>query len=47
LLWKEVQQNVSPTDFHLLNIEERLQRMGDLLKKVPPQPVKQLIAKLP
>ncbi|AWV32014.1 non-homologous end-joining DNA ligase [Paenibacillus sp. FSL R5-0636] len=47
LLWEEVQQNVSPSDFHLLNIEERLQRMGDLLEKVPPQPVEQLIAKLP
>lgn len=47
LLWEEVQQNVSPSNFHLLNIEERLLRMGDLLEKVPPQPVEQLIAKLP
>lgn len=47
LLWEEVQQDVSPTNFHLLNIEERLHAMGDLLEKVPPQPVEQLIEKLP
>lgn len=47
LLWEEVRQNVSPTNFHLLNIEERLHRMGDLIERVPPQPVEQLIDKLP
>lgn len=39
LLWEEVQQNVSPSNFHLLNIEERLLRMGDLLEKVPHSPL--------
>lgn len=47
LLWEEVQQDVKPTDFNLLNMEERLGRLGDLIAKVPPQPVEAIIAKLP
>ncbi|AIQ16231.1 non-homologous end-joining DNA ligase [Paenibacillus sp. FSL L8-0436] len=47
LLWEEVQRNVSPADFHLLNIEERLSRMGDLIVGVPPQPVENIISRLP
>lgn len=31
LTWEEVQHNVKPTDFHLLNIGERLRTKGDLL----------------
>ncbi|WP_342548509.1 non-homologous end-joining DNA ligase [Paenibacillus sp. FSL P2-0089] len=47
LLWEEVERGVKPTDFNLLNIEERLSRLGDLIAKVPPQPVDAIIAKLP
>lgn len=47
LLWEEVERGVKPTDFNLLNIEERLSRLGDLIAKVPPQPVEAIIAKLP
>lgn len=46
LLWREVEQNVSPTDFHLLNIEERLGSKGDLIQKVPAQPVEDIISQL-
>lgn len=47
LLWEEVERNVSPTDYHLLNIEERLNVMGDLIAKLAPQPVENIIANLP
>lgn len=47
LLWEEVHRNVSPRDYHLLNIEQRLDLMGDLIAKVPPQPVEVVISKLP
>lgn len=47
LLWEEVARNVSPLDFHLLNIEERLNRTGDLIARVAPQPVGEIAAKLP
>ncbi len=47
LLWEEVARNVSPLDYHLLNIEERLNRTGDLIAKVAPQPVGEIAAKLP
>lgn len=47
LTWKEVSEGVSPDDFHLLNIEERLRRTGDLIAKLPPQPVERVIAALP
>jgi bifunctional non-homologous end joining protein LigD len=35
LTWEEVQSNVKPTDFHLLNIMERLRSRGDLLNSAP------------
>ncbi|ASA26070.1 non-homologous end-joining DNA ligase [Paenibacillus donghaensis] len=47
LLWEEVERNVSPLDFHLLNIEERLRSVGELIGKLPPQPVEDVIARLP
>lgn len=47
LLWAEVEMDMSPTDFHLLNIEERLRSKGDLIQKVPPQPIKNIISQLP
>jgi bifunctional non-homologous end joining protein LigD len=47
LLWEEVARDVSPADFHLLNIVERLGRMGDLIAKVAPQPVREIVSKLP
>jgi len=46
LTWAEVDKDVAPTDFHLLNIEERLSRIGDLIEKVPPQPVEDIIRQL-
>ncbi|UQZ35081.1 DNA polymerase domain-containing protein [Paenibacillus sp. PK3_47] len=47
LLWEEVERNVSPADYTLLNIEERLNVMGDLIAKLPPQPVENIVANLP
>jgi bifunctional non-homologous end joining protein LigD len=46
LYWEEVESNVSPLDFHLLNIEERLQAHGDLIAALPPQPVEQVLRHL-
>lgn len=46
LTWEEVQQDVSPTQFHLLNIVERLQEKGDLLQALPPQPIENVIQHL-
>ncbi|AKG33526.1 non-homologous end-joining DNA ligase [Paenibacillus durus] len=46
LTWDEVANNVSPEDFHLLNIEERLRSKGDLIALLPPQPVELVIAGL-
>jgi len=46
LTWKEVESGVKPTDFHLLNIEERLRSVGDLIEKLPPQPVENVISRL-
>ncbi|CAM3517456.1 MULTISPECIES: non-homologous end-joining DNA ligase LigD [Paenibacillus] len=42
----EVQRDVSPTDFHLLNIEQRLKERGDLLQALPPQPIGDIIRHL-
>ncbi|WNS41239.1 non-homologous end-joining DNA ligase [Paenibacillus sp. MMS20-IR301] len=47
LLWEEVERNVTPADYHLLNIEERLSGMGDLIAQVAPQPVGEIVARLP
>ncbi|MNW31173.1 putative ATP-dependent DNA ligase YkoU [compost metagenome] len=46
LTWAEVRQNVSPLDYHLLNIEERLSKLGDLLDSLPPQPLEPIIRQL-
>ncbi|WP_150265424.1 non-homologous end-joining DNA ligase [Paenibacillus tepidiphilus] len=46
LLWEEVKRDVSPLDYHLLNIVERLQSMGDLIAQVPPQPVEAIASRL-
>ncbi|NUU63536.1 non-homologous end-joining DNA ligase [Paenibacillus agri] len=46
LTWEEVERNVSVTDYHLLNIEERLTRTGDLITSVPPQPVEVIARQL-
>lgn len=46
LTWDEVIRNVSPEEFHLLNIEERLRVMGDLIEQLPPQPIELVIAGL-
>lgn len=46
LHWEEVDSNVAPTDFHLLNIEERLARHGDLIAALAPQPIEQVIRHL-
>ncbi|UNK17613.1 non-homologous end-joining DNA ligase [Paenibacillus sp. N3/727] len=46
LTWEEVSQNVSPSDFHLLNIVERLQEKGDLLTLLPPQPLEPILRHL-
>lgn len=46
LTWEEVERGVSPADYHLLNIEERLRETGDLIAAVPAQPVETLIREL-
>lgn len=44
LTWDEVRRGCSPKDFHLLNIEQRLQEKGDLLAGgVPPQNLSSII----
>ncbi|OAB39384.1 DNA polymerase domain-containing protein [Paenibacillus macquariensis subsp. defensor] len=43
LTWEEVHNNVSPLDFHLLNIEARLMEHGDLLRLIPPQPLQHIL----
>ncbi|MCD9023639.1 non-homologous end-joining DNA ligase [Cohnella silvisoli] len=37
LTWEEVRGNVKPTDYHLLNIRDRLRIRGDLLNSAPKQ----------
>jgi len=39
LTWEEVGRAPKPADFHLLNMEERLQKCGDLLARLKPQPL--------
>lgn len=43
LTWDEVKRNPHPSDFHLLNISERLAKHGDLLESVPPQSVRWIL----
>lgn len=46
LTWDEVRRNANPADYHLMNIGERLRQVGDLIAKVPPQPVETIISRL-
>lgn len=43
LLWQEVEQGCDPRDFNLLTIGERLKREGDLVTRVPPQSLDQVL----
>jgi len=43
---EEVRQNVKPTDFHLLNVGQRLRERGDLLASAPRQSLAPVIAHL-
>ncbi|WP_219833953.1 non-homologous end-joining DNA ligase [Paenibacillus sp. R14(2021)] len=43
LHWDEVRRGAAITDYHLLNIEARLQREGDLLDLVPPQSLRSIL----
>lgn len=47
ITWEEVGRDVKPTDYHLLNILERLRNRGDLLKSIPPQSLKAVLGQLP
>jgi bifunctional non-homologous end joining protein LigD len=44
LRWDEVQLRCDPRDFTLLNIGERLARLGDLIAQEPPQRLDQVLA---
>lgn len=44
LTWREVEQGCDVRDFHLLNIEERLARMGDLIEQTPPQSLDHILS---
>lgn len=46
LTWEEVERSPHPSEFHLLNIEHRLQQKGDLLVSVPPQNLKPIVQQL-
>ncbi len=46
LAWEEVRRNVKPTDFHLLNIRERLRKQGDLLAAAPRQSLASILNQL-
>lgn len=44
LHWNEVRSNAAIADFHLLNIESRLQQQGDLLKQTPLQSLRPILS---
>ena len=44
LTWDEVKAGARPQDFHLLNMERRLAEKGDLLERVPPQRLDDVLA---
>jgi len=44
LTWDEVNRGVKPGDFHLLNIADRLARVGDLIAASPPQDLRPILA---
>lgn len=47
LTWPEVQRDVKPVDFNLLNIVERLGALGDLISAVPRQNLSPILSSLP
>ncbi|CAG7653433.1 non-homologous end-joining DNA ligase [Paenibacillus allorhizosphaerae] len=47
LTWQEVAMRPDPRDFHLLNIEQRLQQRGDLIAQLPPQNLDQVLSFIP
>lgn len=46
LTWEEVQRSPAPSDYHLLNIGDRLKERGDLLETVAPQSVEMILQHL-
>jgi bifunctional non-homologous end joining protein LigD len=44
LLWDEVHQNANPLDYNLLTIEQRLALHGDLIQRVQPQRLDEVLA---
>ncbi|WP_035157282.1 non-homologous end-joining DNA ligase [Cohnella thermotolerans] len=46
LTWEEVRRDPKPTDFHLLNIEERLRRTGDLIRLLPRQQLRPVLQQI-
>ncbi|GGA03343.1 hypothetical protein GCM10008018_56640 [Paenibacillus marchantiophytorum] len=46
LLWKEVEQRPDPRDFNLLNIVDRLSKVGDLIQTVPLQNLDAILTRL-
>lgn len=46
LTWDEVRRDPKPTDFNLLNIEERLRERGDLIRQLPKQPLRSVLGKI-
>lgn len=46
LTWDEVRKNPHPSEFNLLNIGERLQQRGDLLREVKPQSLELILRHL-
>lgn len=47
LTWDEVALRCDPRNFHLLNMEERLQKKGDLLSLLPPQNLDHVLSFIP
>ncbi|MFC5472197.1 non-homologous end-joining DNA ligase [Cohnella suwonensis] len=45
--WDEVRRDVKPTDFHLLNVVERLREKGDPLRALKPQSLAPILGQLP
>lgn len=43
LTWEECRMLKNPADYHLLMIEERLKTTGDLISRIPPQNLQQLL----
>lgn len=44
LRWDEVASGADPRDFHLLNIEERLAKLGDLIAETEPQSLDRVLS---